>query len=99
MGVASLGTSTASTAAFTFAASVGSTRFAFFWMPCTASILDFSGDLTTSCTFHCGIRPLIVLSGDAVVHQSRLRITMNPMSPVNATRKPRRAPRLVPSST
>ena len=38
VGVASLGTSTASTAAFTFAASVGSTRFAFFWMPWTAAI-------------------------------------------------------------
>ncbi len=71
MGVASLGTSTASTAAFTFAASVGSTWFAFFWMPCTAVDLGLArGRLTTCCTFHCGIRPLIVLSGDAVVHQS-----------------------------
>ena len=98
-GVSSLGTRTASTAAFTFAASVGSTRFAGFWMPWTASILESSGLWTTSCTSHCGIRPLIVLSGDEVVHQSRLRITMKPMSPVKATRNPRRAPRLVPRST
>ena len=54
--------------------------------------------VTTCCTFHCGIRPLSVLSGDAVVIQSRREDHQEPMRPVNATRNPRRAPRLVPSS-
>jgi hypothetical protein len=65
----------------------------------TAEIFALSTLVTTSFTFHAGMRPFSVFSGDAVVHHSRVRIVMNPASPVNVTRKPRRAPRLVPSST
>ena len=97
VGVDTLVTSAASTAAFTLAASVASATFDFCLIPCTSVVFDFSGEATTSCTFHCGMRPLIVLRGDAVVHQRRLRMTMNPVRPVNAIRNPRRAPRLVPS--
>ena len=63
----------------------------------TSEVFDFSGDAMTSCTFHCGMRPLMVLRGDAVVHHSSESSTMNPARPVKAMRNPRRAPRLVPS--
>ena len=99
VGVDTLVTSAASTAAFTLDASVASAMNRFCLMSCTSEVFDFCGDATTSCTFHCGIRPFSVLRGDAVVIHSRLRSIMKPASPVNAMRKPRRAPRLVPNRT
>ena len=87
----------ASTAAFTFAASMVST-FSFFVSFLAWGYLMASGLLTNCCTFHAGMRPFSVLSGDDVVTHRVLRITMKPARPVKATRNPSRAPRFVPSS-
>ncbi len=71
-------TSAASTAAFTLEASVASAMFCFCLIPWTPVVFALSGDLTTSTTFHCGMRPFSVLSGDAVVHHSRVRTHHEP---------------------
>ena len=61
------------------------------------SIDDSLGSVTISLISHAGTEPRRVLSGDAVVTHSEVRITMRPIRAVNTARNATRAPMLVPS--
>ena len=98
VGVPTLVMSAASAAAATFPVSVEEALFAARAMSRTAVVFACLRFGTTSSTFHAGTRPFGDSRGFDVVVHSRLRTTMNPVRAVKATRKPSRAPRLVPSS-